>query len=302
MPELPEKRVAAQEAELRAYADERARKIIDRIDQARKEILAEILELAGLDDTEAQRRRLGLVLGQMDDIQKNMVADIRLVGSSDDYIAQLTQRHVEEAVRVVGQVPFAISLEQINPRAISLFAQNELTKVTNLATNQLDVIRGALIRDIGAKGLNPRTVAYNLAKSDSGLFKGMYGRLQTIIRTESATVYNAQTMEGLHYAVKERNIPLRVKISEHKDDKRNHPISQVIDRQVREVGESFQAKIADVQRVANSLAAAQGGRKRSKNVTGVFWPKVGEYYVGGNLPAHYNERGRIVATQLPVTP
>lgn len=302
MPEMPEERIAEQEAELRAFADLRAKRIIDRIDQARRDILAEILDLSAQPDSEAQRRRLNSVLQQMDAIQKNMVDDIRLVGSSDQYIGKLVEAHVSEAVSFVASVPMSVGFDTINTRAISLFAQNELEKVTRLAENQLDVIRGALVRDVGAKGLNPRTVAYNLAKSDSGLFAGMYARLQTIIRTESATVYNAQTMEGLRYAVKERNIPLRVKISEHKDDARNHPISQVIDRQVQEVGDSFRAKVSAVEAVAKRLAAHSGKKKRKATTAGIFWPRVGEYYVGGNLPAHYNERGRIVPTQLPVTP
>lgn len=69
-------------------------------------------------------------------------------------------------------------------------------------------------------------------------------------------------------------------------DTRNHPISRVIDRQVRPVGEPFRASVADVDAMASAM-----GRPRTGSI---YWPQVGSEYVGRSLPAHPYERGRIV--------
>lgn len=304
MGEVNDDIIQAQEAELRGYADRRASRFIAYLEQARKDIVAEINALAdgvGPDTPTSTRTRLVKILKRLDEIKKEAQDNILSVGSSDEYIAKLTKKHMEANLLEVVGTAIALPLDEINPRLLSLFAQNELEKVSSMAANQISVIKSALIRDVGAKGLNPRTIAKDLAGHDSGLFTGMYGRLQTIVRTESATVYNEQIMESIKYSVKQ-GAELRMKISEHPDDSRNHPISQVINNQVREVGETFRAKVSEVKATAARLASSSG-RKVSKSLgRSVFWPVVGDYYVGRNLPAHYNERGRLVPTQKEVTP
>lgn len=303
MGELDDKIVQAQEAELRAFADKRASRFIAYIEQARKDILAEIQDLADTTtgDQPVSRTRLVRLLGRLDEIKKEASQNILSVGPSDEYIAKLTKAHMEANLLEVAGKAITLTLDDINPRLLSLFAQNELEKVASMTEQQISVIKSALIRDVGAKGLNPRAIAKNLAGNESGLFTGMYGRLQTIVRTESATVYNEQIVESIKVSISQ-GAELRMKISEHPDDSRNHPISQVINNQVREVGEPFRAKVSDVKRAATRLAAASK-RKPSKSLgRSIFWPEINGYYVGRNLPAHYNERGRIVPTQNEVTP
>lgn len=303
MGELSDDIIGRQELEVRAYADKRAARFIKYLEEARKDILLEVQELAAsVGEEQASRSRLVKVLAQLDDIKLEAQKNILSVGPSDEYIAKLTQSHMESNLLEVVGVKIALPLDSINPRLISLFAQNELEKVgKDMVSQQINIIKSALIRDVGAKGLNPRTIAKDLVGHDSGLFKGMYARLQTIVRTESATIYNEQILESIKVA-KATGAELRMKISEHMDDSRNHPISQVINNQVREVGDPFRAKVADVKAAAKRIAAG-AGRKPSRSLgKSIFWPEVDGYYVGRNLPAHYNERGRLVPTQKEVTP
>ena len=68
-------------------------------------------------------------------------------------------------------------------------------------------------------------------------------------------------------------------------DRRNHPISRVLDRQVAGPDEDFVASVASVEAVAKSMRRSAGA---------VFWPVRDGAYRGRNLPAHPYERGRII--------
>lgn len=79
--------------------------------------------------------------------------------------------------------------------------------------------------------------------------------------------------------------PLFKRISEV-NDIHNHPISRVLDGQVRRADEPFEAP-------ADAVAVEAKVLRRS--VGGIFWPLDGDAYKGHRLPAHRHERGIIHA-------
>lgn len=79
--------------------------------------------------------------------------------------------------------------------------------------------------------------------------------------------------------------PLFKRIAEV-DDIHNHPISRVLDGQVRRADEPFEASAA---------AVAVEARVLRRSVGGIFWPLDGDTYKGHRLPAHRHERGIIHA-------
>lgn len=80
--------------------------------------------------------------------------------------------------------------------------------------------------------------------------------------------------------------PLMVQAREYLD-KRNHPISRVLDRQTRTIDGEFTAPLADIMREARAMGRGPG-------LGAIYWPRVGAAYVGKTYPVHRYERGRIV--------
>lgn len=68
-------------------------------------------------------------------------------------------------------------------------------------------------------------------------------------------------------------------------DDRNHPFSRAANGTVSGIGEPFKVPVKEVRRAASAL---------NKSAAGVFWSVQDNHYVGMSLPAHYNDRGRIV--------
>lgn len=75
-------------------------------------------------------------------------------------------------------------------------------------------------------------------------------------------------------------------------DRRNHPFSRAANGLVAEAGERFEVPVGDV------LAAARA-MGRSPNLGAVIWPQQGSVFRGMHYPAHYGERGRILALPVP---
>lgn len=69
-------------------------------------------------------------------------------------------------------------------------------------------------------------------------------------------------------------------------DKRNHPISRVLDGQTVPISDPFVALVDDVKRAAREM-----GRPTGEGA--ILWPLRSDRWVGMLLPAHWHERGRV---------
>jgi hypothetical protein len=104
---------------------------------------------------------------------------------------------------------------------------------------------------------------------------------------ETSRAYNDAHLEGileLDQSDPRPDDPLLKKIDEF-FDQRNHPFSRAANERVALPQDPFVVPVAEVD------AAARAMRRPS---SGVLWARVDGNYVGQNLPAHFNERGRII--------
>lgn len=164
-----------------------------------------------------------------------------------------------------------------------------------------------------------REVAVGLAANDSlqgvadrlaglgGVLETARGRAMLIARMETAGAYDAGHRQSAAVAAGRVNgalgvagrPPLVMRASEHIDDLRNHPFSQVVHGMTRPVDGKFQVRVDLVQFAAQRLRSRPGlpGQramrgKASMGVSGVLWPIVGGAYEGDTYPAHFHDRGR----------
>lgn len=176
-------------------------------------------------------------------------------------------------------------------------------------TNRLNAERGLLlhehsIRRYGAQlveniqrelvlgqtaGMTIRQVTNRIAATDTSVFSGMRYRAELIARMELNRGYNDQHQVSLEAAEAQLDTPgtadpLMKRIDEY-FDKRNHPFSRVAHGTTAAVKAEFHVSVAEVD---------AEGAKLGKGSGGVVWRQVGGDYVGFNMPAHFNERGRQV--------
>lgn len=278
-----------QERELLRYTDSRVSLFLKRLEEARRELL----EAIGAPDSYETQRLLNLI-AQVDEIGLRTQADLLQMPNAAPELARLSREHLTRSISAVSGLEVSIAFDALNTDVLQRFSENELKHVTGLVAAEKEKIKSVLFTKIGVKGENPARVARQLAGSDSS-FAGRFGHVETILRTETSTIYNAQSLAAIQDANTNYELNLNKRIIETLDAKRNHPISLVLNGMVQEVGKPFKVKVSAVQAAASRL-------KKGRGTGGIFWPKVGEYYVGEKLPAHYRERGIIVPTEKPVTP
>lgn len=280
-----------QESVLADYADSRANTVARLMAEARAKIESEILSLDPDDVDTVQRLRK--LLKDIDRVKRELEEGIFDMGTSDEYIGKLVSRQASEGLSIVSGSTLTLGLDDVNSRTIALFSQNELDKVGSIAQTAIQELKSDLMTEIGIKGRNPRAVAKDIFSR----YGVRQSTMQTIVRTESSTIYNAQHLESIHYANK-IGVEMRKKITEHIDLMRNHPISLVTDGLVQEYDAEFKVKESDV--IDASKRVHSRTRSRLGIEKSIFWRKEKGIYVGNNLPAHYNERGRIVPTRSNV--
>lgn len=140
-----------------------------------------------------------------------------------------------------------------------------------------------------ARGLSIPQMTDRITATDRSVFGVLRGRAELIARMESNNAYN-----GMHHAALEEaaailddpgtDDPLRRQANEYMDG-RTTPISHAIDGMVADINKPWKVPVARVQASASAL---------KKPVGGVLWPIVGGFYVVGNYPVHFGERGREV--------
>jgi hypothetical protein len=139
-----------------------------------------------------------------------------------------------------------------------------------------------------AAGLTQPELAARVAAAGGSVLAQHRGRAELIARMETARAYNDGVLDGIREideADRRPDDPLLKRIDEF-FDLRNHPFSRAAHGKTAAPGEPFRVAIAEVKAAAETM---------KRGVGGVVWRKVGANYVGDNLPAHFGERGRIVA-------
>jgi hypothetical protein len=281
----PDSFYARQEAELQALANARVAEIMRLIEFARRDIHGRIVV------SELEYKRLLALNAQLDEISRQLQRDLSQVAPVSGKLAEMVARHQTASISAItGRESITIAYDTLNTSVVKAFAANEMAKVTSItAVEEIRTIKAVLFSRVGVQGLNPTQVARELA-GPNGIFTRRYGLVENILRTEASTIYNEQSLNAIQQANDTYDAGLNKKILETIDDKRNHPISQVLNGQVQPVDRPFKAAVADVESVAARL-------KRSGK--GVFWPVIKGYYTGQRLPAHYRERGVVIATDEP---
>jgi len=279
------------ERELNVWVGRRVVRILNDLKSAQRDIQAAILDVVGTAETFTVDR-LQLLDQQINIIRSDLKRRVSSVGSSAEPLAQMVQRQHEAAIKQITGRSLSVAFNQLDVQTLALFSLNELDKVTSVVVpDKLQQIRSALFSRVGVQGLNPAQVARQIAGTPQ--FEGAFARVENILRTESSTVYNARSVQSLQQANEQYDLGLNKQIIETIDASRNHPISQVLNLQVRQVSDPFQARVSAVDAVAKKIKRSGGG---------VFWQVVNGVYTGQRLPAHYRERGVVVPTDDPVTP
>lgn len=275
-----------QERQYIRWVDAETTAFLNMLDQARADLESALSDLTGF-----QSARVMAILPQIDAIQRDALRKIDRFGPADKRSAELVLAQQTAAYAEMG-VQVYVALDRINPMILRNFARLSLDKVKGITADSINTVRSVLFTKVGVIGENPRKVAKYLAGRE-GLFTNNYRRLENIVRTESAHVYNGQKLESIKDAVAQ-GVALNKRIIETVDYKRNHPISLVLSDKVQEADQPFRVLVSDVEAAATRIG---------KSPSGVFWQRQGAYYVGSNLPAHYMDRGVLVPTQRePNTP
>lgn len=284
-----------QEQELMALEDKRVLRFIRYLEQSRKSLHAELKGYEGGKDAQ----RLQSLITQIDAIEQDLLTNFREISDPTEPLARLVARHQSESFSVILGKPLTISADVIPTTLLAQVVESNFEKVTSLTKSQLESLRGTIFTRIGIQGHNPRQVAFELTGPE-GQFSQPFPLIENILRTESSTLYNTMRLDSLLDANHRLDLGLNKRIVERMDVKRNHPISRVINNQVKLAHEPFKVRVADVRAELGKLNPPRKLSQKSLDRS-IFWQKQGEFYIGQNLPAHYRERGIVVPTQRDVT-
>lgn len=128
------------------------------------------------------------------------------------------------------------------------------------------------------------SVARRLAGPTKSVIANFTSRAALMNRVETWRIYNDGQLEAAEEIEPGPGKKVRRRIDEVLDA-RNHPFSRAANGQTADLGSDFRVSVAEV---------ARWGATLRKPVSGIFWRRSGASYVGRNLPAHFNDRGRVV--------
>lgn len=272
-----------QEKELKKLADQRVKQLLGQIESARKDLQNLISDVDSFTS-----QRVIFLNSQLDDIALRLRRELRSRGENSTQIAELVKAHAEQTISIITAKDIIIPLAEINPDILKRLSMAQLDRVSGMTALEIEKIKSVLFTKVGVLGQNPVKVARELVGKDSS-FTGKYIQVENIIRTETNHIYNAQSAESIKVVNERYSLNLNERIVEVVEPQRNHPISLVLNGQIKKPGQKFRAKVSEVQAVANRINKGRVG--------GIFWPIKNGYYEGDNLPAHYFERGVVVATE-----
>lgn len=219
---------------------------------------------------------------------------------------QMALNHMLQLLRTAES-----SFDRQASSAIQVEVLNELSRDQGLLLHRYSIRRYSLqvIERIQAE--MARGIAMNLAPSQiitmmagpGGAMAGMEGRVELILRMETARAYDVAYQKSMVAAAAETDDdnpgdPLMKRADEFRDN-RTHPLSLALDGRLAPLDGVWRVPAAEVR----AWAAATGRR-----TGGIVWQRDGSDYVGAIYPAHFNDRGRSTAwrrswgTSEPRTP
>lgn len=151
----------------------------------------------------------------------------------------------------------------------------------------VDAIQRELVSGV-VQGMTTAELADRVAAAGGSVLSGLRGRAELIARMETSRAYNDAHLESIRELDTQDprpDDPLLKKLDEFIDH-RNHPFSRAAHERTARPLDPFVVPVAEVQAEAKAMRRPPGG---------ILWQRVGGDYVGQNLPAHFNERGRIIA-------
>ena len=282
------------EAEMKALTARQARQFLSIYEQARKDLLLQLttMEMDGGDVAMPfTAQRLRVMLAQVEsgirELQSKLGIEMAVEGRKQRDLALRQLVELIEAAEpgLVGAGP------QINTRVLARIAEREQTALWRFSLERYsaDIITAAhrqLVLGV-AKGSTWTDMAKAVSGS-SGQIAKLNGRGLLITRMEMVRAHNDATLDGIAEANElldeDGDDPILKRVDAYMDA-RNHPISRALDGLTVPADEPFRVLVSEVKR----HAAAMG-----KSLGGIVWAREGEYFVGANVPAHYNDRDRIV--------
>lgn len=278
-----------QGAELARLSDEAAARMIAALEDGRR-VLLEALSSVGDETASQQAQRLRVSLVQAEAALLSLRDRLGLVLSEFEREAhRLTISHLFGLVEFHSeQFPGARGIDLHIVERLSRKGQLGLHRYAShrYSAQVLDLVQRELVAGVAAN-IGQAKIAERIAGIGSDLFGQLKPRAELIARMELSRAYNDAQLEAIQLWAEEDDRPgdpILKRIEEYLDA-RNHPFSRVSDGMTADPNASFRVPVAAVNREA---------RKMKKSPKGVLWPNVGGVYVGANLPAHYNDRGRII--------
>lgn len=254
--------------ELALLAEERARRTVTALTDGAAALSARI---RGAQGTRAILAAAMSALGSLRDY-------LRMLFAEGEHQAQdLAVAHLRSILELMAPV------EHVSPALAQKIAELrdlELTAVTvdRLVTQVADEVQRAIVVTV-ARGQAPDVAAEQAVTKNAA-------RAATTARTEASRAYNDAALAGIRQMnADDPGAEPYLKRIEEILDERNHPFSRVADGQTQSVDDPFRVSVAAVKAMAAELLKSAGG---------VFWPDEGGFYVGMSLPAHFNERGRVI--------
>lgn len=289
MPEdVPIEIVHQQQLELQAFEQRRVLQFLKELESARRRINELIAEPGNVGIA-----RIAQLSNEIDALTKDTLATFNQIGTPTRRLEDLVKEHQKKNFDTLYPSRLStMEIGSVDAQILLQFTDANLSMIKGITKAQADGLRNVLFTKVGVLGQNPRAVAKELAGSD-GYWSAQYGRIENILRTETAHVYNKQSLSVIQQA-KAQGLQINKKIVETIDNTRNHPISQVINGMVQDPSKPFKVKAS----LVYSRAAALG-RKGSVDRS-ILWTRQGEYFVGDSLPAHFRERGTTVPTKSPI--
>lgn len=280
-----------QARELEQLQSDEIRRVLEAYEDARRSLRGRLADIDPV-ETPATAQRLRVTLVQVEEgvalLQRAMGqalqgAELRTHRQAVKHLLGLIKA-AEPEFRDMGGLLEVDLVERLSrQRGLALHKYS----VQRYGAQVVEAIQRELVAGV-AQGMTQAELAARVAAAGGSVLSGFKGRAELIARMETARAYNDGYLESIKEmdARDPRDLdPMLKKIDEF-FDARNHPFSRA--------AHGVTARPSDNLKVPTE-AVAIAGAELKKGTGGVLWPKVGPYFMGQNLPAHFNDRGRIIA-------
>lgn len=274
MPTDLELLLARQEAGLDALTIRAQRRLMREVEAARKELQEAIRAAGPVDKLRLQQllMRLNPLFAALQTRLQDQMAFAEL---------RSTELGLVHNTAVVRQMAPLLRMGVAEIRMAGRLADYRSLALYNHSAANLTNAMKARIQSQIVAGVLQSESEYQIAQRLVEASRLPMHRAALIARMETSRAYNQVASE----MAQEMGPKWTREIVEVNDSK-NHPFSRAAHGQRAKPGRMFKVPVAEVE----AAAAAMG-----RPVGAVLWRRSGAHYVGDNLPAHYNERGRIVA-------